>query len=112
MDPEKRKRLESAGWKVGDTADFLELTPEEAEFIEMKLALAKGLRHERENQGLTQTELARRVGSSQSRVAKMEAADPSVSVDLMVRSLFKLGARRSDLAKLVKPKGRRPKSAV
>ena len=39
------------------------------------------------------------VGSSQSRVAKMEAADASVSVDLLIRSLLKLGAARKDLAK-------------
>ena len=84
-----------------------ELTPEEAEFVQLKLSLAEGLREERETQGLTQAELAQRVGSSQSRVAKMEAADPSVSVDLLVRSLLKLGARRGDVAKLVTRKGRR-----
>ena len=72
--------------------------------MELKLALAAGLREERETQGLTQEELARRVGSSQSRVAKMEAADSSVSLDLMVRSLFKLGAKRSDVARLVRRK--------
>jgi transcriptional regulator with XRE-family HTH domain len=77
----------------------------------LKLALAAGLRQERESRGLTQEELAKRVGSSQSRVAKMEAADASVSVDLIVRSLFKLGARRSDVAKWVRPK-RRPKSTA
>ena len=109
MDTKKKNRLEAAGWKVGDTSDFLELTPEEQEFIEMKLALAEGLRHERETQGLTQAELAERVGSSQSRVAKMEAADSSVSVDLLVRSLFKLGARRSDVAKLMRSESRRVK---
>jgi ribosome-binding protein aMBF1 (putative translation factor) len=107
VDVAKKRRLEAAGWAVGDASDFLELTREEVEFIEMKLALAEGLREERETQGLTQAELARRVGSSQSRVAKMEAADPSVSVDLMLRSLLKLGARRADVAKLVTRKRRR-----
>ena len=87
MDLSKKRRLEAAGWAVGDASDFLELTREEIEFIEMTFALAEGLRQERETQGLTQAELARRVGSSQSRVAKMEAADPSVSVDLMLGSL-------------------------
>ena len=107
MDAKKRRKLEAAGWKVGDAADFLELTAEEAEFVQLKLSLAEGLREERETQGLTQAELAERVGSSQSRVAKMEAADPSVSVDLLVRSLLKLGARRGDVAKLVTRKRRR-----
>ena len=101
MDAKKKKRLEAAGWRLGDVVDFLDLSPEEAEFIDLKLALAAGLKKERTARGLTQAELARRVGSSQSRVAKMEAADPSVSVDLMVRSLFKLGARRRDVAQLV-----------
>jgi DNA-binding XRE family transcriptional regulator len=106
MDENKRKRLEKAGWNVGVTADFLELSPEEAEFVEFKLALARGLREERERKGLTQEELAREVGSSQSRVAKMEAADPSVSVDLIVRSLFKLGASRADVARVVRSRRR------
>ncbi len=101
MDARKRRRLEAAGWRVGGAVEFLELTPEEAEFVELKLALAEGLRREREALGLTQSEVAQRVGSSQSRVAKMESADPTVSVDLLVRSLFKLGARRPDLARLM-----------
>lgn len=106
MDAKKKKKLESAGWRVGDAADFLELTPEEAEFVELKLALAAGLKAERETRGLTQEELARKVGSSQSRVAKMEAADSSVSLDLMVRSLFKLGAKRADVARLMRKRRR------
>ena len=36
-----RQKLESAGWKVGSTADFLELTTEESAIIEMKLDLDK-----------------------------------------------------------------------
>jgi DNA-binding XRE family transcriptional regulator len=106
MNEKKRKRLEKTGWNVGDAAGFLELSAEEAEFVEFKLALARGLREERERKGLTQEELAREVGSSQSRVAKMEAADPSVSVDLIVRSLFKLGASRADVARVVRSRRR------
>lgn len=102
MDAKKRKRLKDSGWSVGDASDFLELTPEEREYVELKLALARGLRVQREAQDLTQAEVAQRVGSSQSRVAKMEAGDPSVSVDLLVRSLLKLGASRSDVADLMR----------
>ena len=108
MDAKKRERLGASGWRVGDTAEFLGLSPEETEFIELKLALAEGLRDERESQGLTQADVAQRVGSSQSRVAKMEAADSTVSVDLIVRSLFKLGANRSDVARLMRRKRRTP----
>jgi DNA-binding XRE family transcriptional regulator len=104
---ERRRRLERAGWAVGDAADFLGLSAEERRFVEVKLALADGLRQRREQLGLTQTAAARRVGSSQSRVAKMEAADPTVSADLLLRSLFRLGASPKDVARLLSPKARR-----
>jgi predicted XRE-type DNA-binding protein len=97
----KQRRLERAGWTVGDAGDFLGLSPEERRFIETKLALAAGLRRWRERLGLTQTEVAERFGSSQSRVAKMEAADKSVSTDLLLRVLFRLGAKRQDVARLL-----------
>lgn len=102
MDKRKRGRLERAGWRVGDVAEFLELSPAEAEYVELKLALAKGLRARREERGLTQQEVALGIGSSQSRVAKMEAADGSVTVDLLVRALLSLGASRADVARLVR----------
>src|SRR5581483_4278956 len=44
--------------------------------------------------GLSQAVVAKRLGSSQSRVAKMEAGDPSVSLDLLLRALLALGATR------------------
>ena len=39
MDAAKRERLEEAGFRVGTVADFLGLTPEEAEMVERKVAL-------------------------------------------------------------------------
>ena len=101
MNTKTKKKLEAAGWVTGDAKDFLELSDAEAAFIEMKLALAADLRARRIEKHLNQTQVARLIGSSQSRVAKMEAADPSVSVDLLIRSILKLGARRRDLAKVV-----------
>jgi transcriptional regulator with XRE-family HTH domain len=50
---------------------------------------------------MTQAQLAERLGSSQSRIAKIEAADPSVSIDLMLRSLLRLGASKRDIALLI-----------
>ncbi|MFT5144321.1 MAG: transcriptional regulator with XRE-family HTH domain [Thalassolituus oleivorans] len=97
MDKQKTKRLKTEGWAVGDASDFLELAPEEIEFIEFKIALANKVKELRTEKGLTQTEFARTVGSSQSRIAKLEAADSSVSTDLMLRSLFSLGGRRKDI---------------
>ncbi len=97
----KRRRLEAAGWRIGSADEFLGLSKEEAAFVEMKLALAEGVRRRRRARKLTQTQLARRVGSSQSRVAKMEAGDPSVSVDLMVKTLLAMGASRAEVARLI-----------
>lgn len=100
MKTDKKRRLEAAGWRIGDTREFLELTTEEAEFVEIKLALSRRLRRLREEQNWTQAEFARRVGSSQSRVAKMEAGDPTVSIDLLVRSLLAAGANRRELGRI------------
>src|SRR6185436_2238656 len=102
MKTAKRTRLERAGWRVGTAAQFLGLTPEEQQFVELKLALAGGVRQLRERRGLTQGDLAKRLGSSQSRIAKMEAAAASVSLDLLMRSLLSIGATTSDIAKLIK----------
>jgi predicted XRE-type DNA-binding protein len=106
MRNDKRRRLERAGWTIGDAGEFLHLSDDERRFIETKLALAAGLRQWREHLGLTQTEVAKRFGSSQSRVAKMEAADKTVSTDLLLRSLFRLGAGRRDVARLLSQKPR------
>jgi DNA-binding transcriptional regulator YiaG len=98
MKNRKRARLAAHGWRVDDVATFLDLTPEETAFVETKLALSRSLRDRRTAEGLSQAALAKRLNSSQSRVAKMEAADPTVSVDLLLRALFALGARPRDVA--------------
>lgn len=101
MNEEKRKRLEEAGWKIGSAEDFLELNAGEVAYIELKLALARQLRTKREKQHLTQQQLARKIGSSQSRVAKMEKGDPTVSLDLLVKSLLALDASREEIGKVI-----------
>ncbi len=101
MDKEKRQQLERKGWKIGSVQEFLRLTPEESAYIELKLSLADSLKQQRERRRLTQVELARLLKSSQSRVAKMESGDSSVSLDLLVRSLIALGASRRELARAI-----------
>jgi len=101
MDTAKRKRLQAAGLRVGDAADFLGLSPEEAQLVEVKLALGDELRRIRVEHRWTQTQVAQKIGSSQSRVAKMEAADASVSLDLVVKTLFSLGASSRDLGRVL-----------
>lgn len=101
MDRARRRRLEAAGWKVGTAAEFLNLTPDEEEFVEIKLSLVLALSEIRERKGWTQLELAGRIGSSQSRVAKMEHGDRTVSVDLLLSALIALGVKRRDLARIL-----------
>ena len=94
MREDKQKRLERKGWRVGGAAEFLELTREEQEYIEIRLRLAEGVRRRRAERGLTQQQVAKITASSQSRVAKMEAGDPMVSIDILVRTLLALGMSR------------------
>ena len=99
----KRQRLEAKGWRVGTVEEFLQLSPEESAYVELRLKLSDGLKERRQQQNLTQVDLAKLVKSSQSRVAKMEAGDPSVSLDLLIRSLLALGASSRDLARIIAP---------
>ena len=102
MRKSKKAKLEAAGWVVGSVKEFLGLSEADAVLIEMKLALSRSLRDRRKKQGLSQVQLAERLQSSQSRVAKMEAGGPSVSMDLLVSSLLLLGASSADLANAVR----------
>lgn len=101
MNKEKQKRLEKQGWKIGTVKDFLGLTDEEASYIDLKLKLSANLKKVRTERKLTQVELARIIKSSQSRVAKLEAGDPSVSLDLIIRSLLALGTSKKDIARAI-----------
>ena len=101
MQSAKLKRLKSAGWKVGTARDFLGLKEQESALVEVKLSLIDALKHSRQKRRLSQVDLAHRMGSSQSRIAKIEAGDPTVSVDLLVRSLLAAGAKPEELARAV-----------
>lgn len=101
MNHTKKKTLEACGWKIGSTTEFLGLSREEAAFIRLKLALAGYLKTKRLGKKFSQMDLAKQMKSSQSRIAKMEKGDPSVTVDLLIHSLLALGATRKDLAKVI-----------
>jgi ribosome-binding protein aMBF1 (putative translation factor) len=101
MRQSKRQKLESKGWKVGGTKDFLGLSDEEAAYIELRLKLAEGLKARRHSRGVTQTQLAQSLKSSQSRIAKMESGDPTVSLDLLVKSLLYMGTSTRELAAII-----------
>lgn len=99
MDIKKKKKLESKGYKIGSAEDFLGLSKEETKYIELKLALSQVLAERRKQKKLTQIQLAKIINSSQSRVAKMESGDPTVSLDLLVKSLLAIGATKESIAK-------------
>ena len=101
MDKKKKEALESIGYKVGSVEEFLGLSAEESEYIELKLALSDALTKRRKKSNLTQAQLAKMLKSSQSRVAKMEKGDPTVSVDLLVKSLLAMGANKKSIAKAI-----------
>ncbi len=101
MRASKRKKLEAAGWKVGSPKELLGLSAEEQSYIELRVKLAVGLKARRQARGVTQVQLAQSLRSSQSRVAKMEAGDPTVSLDLLVKSLLALGASNRELAEII-----------
>ncbi len=108
MREKKRRRLEAKGWKVGTAKEFLHLSAEEAAYVDLKARLATDLRDRRRRQSLTQADLARRLQSSQSRIAKMEAGDPSVSLDLLIRSLLILGTSRRELSRIISARSPAP----
>lgn len=91
MDKGKREKLEAAGFKFGDAEDFLGLNECERRMVDLRVRLARTIRRLREQEEVSQTVLARRISSSQSRVAKIEAASPDVSIDLSIRALYALG---------------------
>lgn len=97
MNNARKARLKAKGWRTGSVADFLGLSPEESYFVELKLRLADDLKLRRTKRRISQEQLAVLVGSSQSRIAKMERGDASVSIDLLVRSLLAMGAKPKDL---------------
>jgi DNA-binding XRE family transcriptional regulator len=101
MRKSKRERLEAKGWRFGTAQEFLGLSNEESAYVELRVRLADSLRQRRQKRNLSQVELARVVHSSQSRVAKMESGDPTVSLDLLIRSLLALGASTRDIARAI-----------
>src|SRR6266542_159671 len=101
LDSNRRADPATAGFRVGSTAEFLALEPEEEALIELKLVLGSTVKQWRTHRRLSQVGLARRIGSSQSRVAKMESGDPGVSLDLMMRALLSLGATPRDLGEAI-----------
>ena len=107
MNSAEKRRLQRAGWKVGSAEEFLGLSREEVELVEMKLALGLVLKRYRTRKRLTQAALATKLGSSQSRIAKLESGFQGVTLDLLFRALFAAGATTNDIARAIRHRNRR-----
>jgi len=107
MTPEKLKRLEAVGFVHGDAKELLGLTPDEAKLVELRVEIAKAFRTIRKEAGMTQAELAQRIGSSQSRIAAAEHGIDA-GMDLLVRCLYAVGGT---LKPVVPPAAKRPQIA-
>lgn len=101
MKKDKKEKLERGGWVIGGTQEFLELSDAEMALVEVRVSLAQALRRRRKKLKISQATFARRVGSSQSRVAKMEAGDPSVTIDLLIRSLITSGSTTEEIGQVI-----------
>ena len=101
MKTSKKRKLELTGWRVGSADEFLNLAPDESAYLKIKLKLSESLKQQRQRKRITQSELAQIMKSSQSRIAKMEAGDPTVSIDLLVRSLLALGTSQSEVFQIL-----------
>ena len=99
MNKTKNEKLNKMGWKVGSASDFINLSAEEAAYVELKASLSCYLHKKRIKKHWTQQQLAQKIKSSQSRVAKMEKGDPTVSIDLLIKSLLAMGSSKNELAK-------------
>lgn len=93
MRPEKRKALEAAGWKFGDAADFLAMTDEERQMLDLRVDAALAVRRLRVAMNMSQKELARRIHTSQPRIAKIEKAASDVTLDQILRAYAAAGGR-------------------
>jgi predicted XRE-type DNA-binding protein len=97
MDKKTRERLTAAGFRVCDAEDFLGLSEAERQLVELRLQVSRAVRRRRQELALSQKQLAAKLKSSQSRVAKIESAAADVSLDLSFRALFAAGGSVADL---------------
>ena len=101
MDKDKQAKLASKGWKVGTVSEFLELTPAEATYIELRLALSQNLKQRCTQKQLTPSQFAQLINVNPSQIEKLETGDASVSLDFLIRSLLTLGATVKELAEIM-----------
>ena len=110
MDAAKRKTIEAAGWRVGDTNDFLELSDKESQLLDIRVKLALAIRQQREAVHLSQKELGALLKTSQPRVARIERAASDVSMDQLILAFTVAGGKIVVKTKKPKTKNGQPSS--
>ncbi len=93
MDTAKQRALQAAGWKIGDATDFLGMSNEERQLLNVRVELALAVRQQREIQRISQKELGAKLKTSQPRIAKIERAATDVSLDQLVRAFAAAGGK-------------------
>lgn len=97
----QKNKILRKNFKANSQLAFSKLTPAESQYLEIKIGLSQLLKQKRKERKFSQIDLANHIKSSQSRVAKMEKADDSVSLDLIIKALLSLGISRRELAKTI-----------
>ena len=92
------KRIKAAGYKVTTADEWLGLTPEESQLVDIRLALAEQLEEVRKEKGISQAQLAARMGTKQSGIARMVNRPETSSMDNLVKGLIALGVPISKIA--------------
>src|SRR5262245_26622057 len=91
MNERKRLRLERAGWRSGTVQQFLGLTDAAAAYIETSVLLAAALRAVRRRRRMSLGVAARTIGTTTAAVGKLEAGNPSATIDELLGALLALG---------------------
>ena len=100
MGTAKKERLAEAGFKETTVQEFLDLSDADMEIINLKIKLGRLLKKLRKQNKITQAQLAKLTKTNQARIARIENADKSVSFEAILMSLYSLGAKKKDIAKV------------
>jgi DNA-binding transcriptional regulator YiaG len=116
MNKARKARFAKAGWKLGTAGELFGMTDAEAALADAKLRQGDVVREVRHRRHLSQAALAKLMGSSQSRVAKVENKDTEVSLDLQLRAIFAANPAASmDFQRLIRKwsrAGQRPEAVT
>lgn len=114
MDADKRARLEAAGFVAIHPYDWLGLTPEQRQLVDLRVRLVVELQRARTRLGLTRRQMAARTGLTAKLVAEIDAGGLDITLEQLFQSYFALGGSLAALSPLpadspVKPARRRKK---